>query len=406
MKHKNKPLAAFEKVFWLMDQTSQVHFVLAAEISGTATADQWRAALDTVQRRHPLFSVYIESDGYKRPYFKSIPEVQIPLKIIEGDPLSDWKRAMENEMSVPFDWTKGPLVRVVLIKEDQKSILIMVVHHSIGDGISMSFVIRDILLALSSGETPEPLPMPASTDDLLGLTDPAQSQPFPEENKPVFLRRKESTPDIKLLKLSKDLTISITERARQEGTTVQGALCAAFKRAYYSQVSEDKKEMPVRIVTPISIRNMLNAGQSSSLSISSRHASFNQNKEIPFWDIARYATNDLKEAVTLEGVTSAMTAMHEGVFSDIDINLLSEALQSRIPREMMISNLGPLTYETRFGSLKLEAIWGPLALSGFKGEHTIGVSTVNGSMCLSVASRTPFDNLLNAAKNELIIACL
>lgn len=410
MEHKNKPLAAFEKAFWLMDQTSQLHFVLAAEISGTATAEQWRTALDTVQLRHPLFSVYIESNGYKNPYFKPIPGVQIPLKIIEGDPLSHWKRAMENEMSVPFDWTKGPLVRAVLVKEDQKSILIMVAHHCIADGISMSFVIRDILHALSGG-IPEPLPMPASTDDLLGLTDPAvtntgQNEPGHDENKPIFHRKEESTPDIKLLKLSEDLTSSITERARKEGTTVHGALCAAFKRAYYSQVSEDKKEMPVRIVIPISIRNILNSGQSSSLSISSKHTAFNQNNETPFWDIARYATNDFREATTLEGVTSDMTATYQRVFSDIDINLLNAALQNRIPREMMISNLGLLNDETTFGSLKLEALWGPLALSGFAGEHTIGTSTINGSMCLSVASRTPFDNLLTAAKNELINACL
>lgn len=406
MKHKNRPLAAFEKIFWLMDQTSQLHFVLAAEISGAATVEQWRSALDAVQQHHPLFSVYIESDGYRNPYFKSLPGVQIPLKVIEKNSLSDWEKVLEYEMSIPFDWTKGPLVRAVLIRTDQRSILIMAAHHSIGDGISMSFVIRDILHVLS-GNILVPIPMPASMDDLLGLTVPDRNtiQHPLSENNAVIQRRAEVTPNIKLLKLSVNLTAGITQRAREEGATVQGALCAAFLRAY-RYISEDKKERTIRVFTPISTRNILNTGESSSLFISSRYTDFNQNNEVPFWDVARYATNDLKAFTNLKAIRTEMTATYQRAFGDADINTLSEAIQSRLPRQLMISNLGRISYKTTFGEFRLEALWGPLSCTGYKGEHTIGVSTVNGSMCLSVAGRTLFDNLLTDAKNELIIACL
>jgi hypothetical protein len=48
--------------------------------------------------------------------------------------------------------------------------------------------------------------------------------------------------------------------------------------------------------------------------------------------------------------------------------------------EMMISNLGNLPYETNYGELTLEKLWGPSVLAGFEGEQTIGVATINESL--------------------------
>jgi hypothetical protein len=45
----NRPLGAMEKIFLLLDQISQVHFVIAAEIIGTKTISEWREALNALQ---------------------------------------------------------------------------------------------------------------------------------------------------------------------------------------------------------------------------------------------------------------------------------------------------------------------------------------------------------------------
>jgi hypothetical protein len=47
-------LGPSEGYFWLGNQSSWKHFVIAAQITGTTTASAWRTALDAVQRRHPL----------------------------------------------------------------------------------------------------------------------------------------------------------------------------------------------------------------------------------------------------------------------------------------------------------------------------------------------------------------
>jgi len=84
---------------------------------------------------------------------------------------------------------------------------------------------------------------------------------------------------------------------------------------------------------------------------------------------------------------------------------ISNLLQKGFATEIMVTNLGRLSYETDFGTLKLEGIWGPLALSGSKGDQTIGVTTTNGSMRLVHVSRIPLKSLLSVAENILIAAC-
>ena len=56
----------------------------------------------------------------------------------------------------------------MLLHEKHRSIIVLVARHSIADGLSLAYVIRD-LLQLLSGETLAPLPVAA----LLGLEEDA-----------------------------------------------------------------------------------------------------------------------------------------------------------------------------------------------------------------------------------------
>ena len=51
-----RPLGPFEQYFWLSNQNSAKHFVIAAEIVGDATVEAWVSAIAAAQLRHPLLS--------------------------------------------------------------------------------------------------------------------------------------------------------------------------------------------------------------------------------------------------------------------------------------------------------------------------------------------------------------
>jgi hypothetical protein len=52
-KKEVRALGARERLFWLMDQKHQTHLTVTAEIKGITRVQNWRDALDAVQRRHP-----------------------------------------------------------------------------------------------------------------------------------------------------------------------------------------------------------------------------------------------------------------------------------------------------------------------------------------------------------------
>src|SRR6267142_4563327 len=88
-------LGPSEAYFWLSNQNSWKHFVVAGQITGETTAASWRTALDAVQRRHPLLSVCIDTDEGGAPYFRFLPELRIPLQTIRGDASQGWEKEME-----------------------------------------------------------------------------------------------------------------------------------------------------------------------------------------------------------------------------------------------------------------------------------------------------------------------
>jgi hypothetical protein len=403
--NNNRVLGAYEKLFWIIGQNYPLQFVMVAELEGTATIDEWRKALDAVQNRHALFSVTVNdyTDGISR--YEVLNDAPIPLRVGQGNSITTWEVEVEKELAIPFDNPQLPLVRAVLIQEENRSVFMFVVHHTIGDGISSSYVFRDLLCAIN-GETLKQLPLPPTTDDIIGLT---QNTPLDSLTSHFSPRRREENeaenkalkiPTVKRLRVSTELTEKIQKRAREEGTTVHGALYAALIHAGM-QISMKWKEQPVRILTSASSRAFLNAGESSSLFINSRMISFDAEKELSFWDLARFAKNSLNGIVSTESITGATNGLRKTVFNEPGTTNTFSFLKNDRAQELLLTNLGRLPYPTDFGKLKLSALWGPAIAPRNEGEQVVGVSTINGAMLLTQTSFAPFNQYLEKVVEAL-----
>ncbi len=75
---------------------------------------------------------------------------------------------------------------------------------------------------------------------------------------------------------------------------------------------------------------------------------------------------------------------------------VSDIAAAMIGCEIIVTNIGKVPFESHFGSLTLEALWGPVSHQGYTAEQTIGVTTVKGCLCLSYTSVSPIRALWRA----------
>lgn len=401
-----RPLGAFEQLFWLRAQLSTVHFVLAAEVEGATAPEEWRTALDAVQKRHPLLSVGIVQKGDTSPWFEHRPGNPIPLRLVSGEGLFNWEEELERELSVPFDNHEAPLLRAVVIHDPDRCIVILTAHHSMSDGLSLSYLMRDLLAALS-GRTLTPFPFPASTDELLGLTDAGPEEgrlkgPPLVNGRTAPSRLWESTkvvPRVHTRRLTPQFTDRLVQRSREEGTTFQGALVSSLVTAG-RRIFLRWREKPVRVLSPVSVRKTLGLGEDCRLSVSGAVMPLAPEENRPFWDLARFIRSSIADAGKLETIKEVVGGLRK-LMDGQDLegaNRVSE----RFNRELAVSNIGRVEYGTDFGRVRLVSVWGPTLHSGYEDEYWVGVCTVNHACLLVTTSRAPNGQQLLEESLELL----
>jgi hypothetical protein len=165
-----RPLGSLEHLFWLLDQHRFIHFAVAALISGETSPRDWRRALDRLQKRHPILSVCVDGEPDSVPSFRQADVTPIPLRIVEDEPELRWEVEVGKELARPFNPSRAPLIRAVLIQGARDAAFMLVAHHSIADGLSLAYAIRDTLDALA-GRFLRPLPWLPSQDDMMNVSD-------------------------------------------------------------------------------------------------------------------------------------------------------------------------------------------------------------------------------------------
>jgi hypothetical protein len=377
---------------------------MAAHVEGHTEVSSWRTALDAAQRRHPLLSVAIETEAVQGPRFRTVADARIPLRIAEA-PLSSWRYEVAKELATPFDAQQAPLVRAVLMHGQNESVLIIAAHHSIADGLSVSYIIRDILQALQGGDLQALAPLPAqealvyaSQPHIVDADQAGQSE-SPQEGRPVSFRAlHDALPTIEALSLPPDVTTRLIERARKERTTVHGALCAALVLAG-REISDDWACNPVRVLSPFNLRKQIGVDEDCGVFVWAAGVAMPTEFGRDFWKMARFAKSSLTAKQSIDRVSMEMRGVEQAMASGIDVPTAAQILAQGFPCELLLTNLGALQFDSC--DLTLNALWGPSVLMGFEGEQTVGVTTVNGSLCLLHTSFAPLSTLLRRA--ELIL---
>jgi len=402
-------LGSFEELLWQMNKRSPLHATLAAHVDGSTTIGGWRSALDQTRRRHSLWSAVIAQTEDGAPFFQAMRDPGVELRVIEGEFNQGWEREVARELSVRIDAESGPLVRAVLMHNDSSCMLILSAHHSICDGMSLAFAMRDVLQALS-GSKLKKLSLHSSQERRLGMCSEPRAQrrsglrPEVSAARTVYRSNSSIIPEVRSLQFSYILTDALRKRARQENTTVHAVLLAAAGMAARRNPGYGS-DRDLHLCSTISNRARAGSPEDCGVFFTACDFPLQDSPVDDLWNLARRSKDKLSLGQSEDGVKAVLGAVDGIVQSGLDAYSAGEEGGKLFLFDIHLSNLGAVAIPTSYGALSLRQLWGPGVLIGFAGEQTLGVSTLNGRLCLLHTSHRPLPGFLDQIESTLSLAC-
>jgi len=393
-----------------------LNVVMVARIKGDIDITQLKLALNRLRERHALLAVRVAMDEDSTAWYMAdgVPEFEV--RTIPREKDDQWIEIAISECKVPFDFAAGPLVRFTLVKSPQRSELLICGHHTICDGKSMAYLIRDILQYLTEPYTKlDVLPVPPPiTADTVG------SQPSLNLVARLFLRIfnwkwakkriKFDTNDLKRLhelywrknagmkllawELSEADTESLISRCKREGVTVNSALWTAFLAAQH-EVQDDGKLFRSQSGLAVSNRDKLNVpvGEAFGFYASSFSTPLDYNFKVTFWDAARSIHNKIGASLEKTDIFRMLVAesIHPTLLDSLYFSkygLLKSNISNKMLKQMKwdglsngyaITNVGKTDIPADYKTLILEALYGPIVYSDVN-EKTVGVITLKNKL--------------------------
>jgi len=403
-----RKLSPSEKSCWIIDQECSLNFLMHAQVTGPIDEGVLRLSLDAIQARHPLLRVRIERDGWNRLSFKTSRVPKLPLRIVEGS-ADVWIEEAEKELHKGFPIKEGPLVRCTLVRHGQEdNTVLLSFHHSIGDGISGSFLMRDLFQAAALACSEKKCELPSLKPKMemntyfpkwaLGLSGRWRYMKFSgrifgavlRHGKPAIPKFDGKSPTKKRRarivthRLDPEFIEQLHRRAHEKGTTLHGAMLAAQIIAI-AHDRADTKERPYLIGSPVNLRKRLNppVGEDVGFFVTFG-ASINLAKpDTEFWSLAKAVRESLWNCVE-RGDPFAYVIQHKDlsiITSLLGLGPLGRMVFSRASASttfggLGFSNIGKVAIENHHGPFTIEALGFVASLSSI-GNLSAFAATIN-----------------------------
>jgi len=394
--------------------------VMMARIHGPLSEEQLKSATAKVRKRHPFLGVRVSLEKDQIGYFTSKGVPDIPVHVVPRATEDAWVRTAIEEHAKPFSYRVGPLIRLTLLTARECSDLIVTAHHAICDGLSLTYLVRDLLHHLADpGREAEPLPvpplvdsstMPASVPDSFlarvgtkllnriwkkkGIT--LDEQDCQDLNRTFWQQHRGH---MLAWSLTKAQTSALISRCREENITVNTALVTAFVMAQ-KQIQEPHDYLS-NVIVSVDFRERLTrpVDEAFAFYASAVRPRLEYRAGKPFWSTAREFHDRIKGLLTDENIFAsqrlsdvAPSLLDALVFAKYD--KLDDKLTNRLVKKMgiddvsaglIVTNLGRLDIAVDHGPLHLSAMYGPYVYSDTV-EKYLGVMTVGGEMHLTLCS--------------------
>ncbi|MGB7440889.1 MAG: amino acid adenylation domain-containing protein [Coleofasciculaceae cyanobacterium] len=259
------PLSPAQLPLWFIYQmepsSSAYNLAYAYRLKGQLNITALEHSLGEIVRRHEtLRTTFKTVNGSVVQVISHPTSITLPVVDLQSLPEEEQsarvQQLVNEEAQRPFDLTKGPLLRVALLRLEKHShVFLLTMHHIISDGWSMGVFFQELatLYATFCASKPSPLPeLPIQYADFsvwqhqwlqgevlekelnywrhqLAGTPPLLELPTDRPRPPIQTSRG----SVEKIQLTADLTQKLNNLSQQSGTTLFMTVLAAFATLLY-----------------------------------------------------------------------------------------------------------------------------------------------------------------------------
>ena len=165
------PLSFAQQRLWFMEQLKPgdplYHSFQALLIAGPLDVRALELSLNEIIRRHEVLHTVFDTVG-GRPVQRVEPFTPMSLRTMnlsdvpQEERSSTLKQLAADERQHPFDLSRGPLIRALLVAlGEQEHALLLTLHHIVSDGWSMGILCREMQVLYDAFASGAPVPLPA-----------------------------------------------------------------------------------------------------------------------------------------------------------------------------------------------------------------------------------------------------
>lgn len=298
--------------FFLWSPENNVSMI--TRIVGNVSEEKLMDALDKVRQVHPLVGAKIVFDKDYDAWFSNDNVPKHSFKILNRVSDKQWFEELQHEIQTPFNLETGPMIKFMLIYSEEISDLVVICSHSICDGMSLVYLVRDLLNFYTNHEQEVKVLNPPSIVDLLPKrNDSSDSQRINYLNmqwrkNPHYFDHEDFNAlqttywennlfGTVLLELDLPEAKILSKRCKEEGVTIGSAVITAFIAAHEDIIGSERNQKQVSIPFDLRRHAATPVGDVFCLCVGASRFPYDYDAKKPFWENALILHNDIHKRV-------------------------------------------------------------------------------------------------------------
>jgi NRPS condensation-like uncharacterized protein len=287
---------------------------MITRILGNVSEEKLMDALDKVRQAHPLVGAKIVFDKEHNAWFSTDNVPKPNFKILNRVSDKQWFEELQREIQTPFNLETGPMIKFMLIYSEEVSDLVIICSHSICDGMSLAYLVRDLLSFYTNHEQEVKALDPPNIVDLLPKRDDlADSQRVNYLNaqwrkNPHYFDHEDFNAlqttywennlfGIVLLELSASEAKVLSKRCKGKGVTIGSAVMAAFIAAYEDIIGSEMDQKQISIPFDLRRHATTPVGDVFCLCVGASRFPYDYDSKRSFWENALILHNEIHKRV-------------------------------------------------------------------------------------------------------------